>query len=103
MSMTGAASILAAFLGLLLAGCSSSGSGTSQVGHYLVRVPKTPMYRYGPAQSFGPDFSLTQGQHVVMLSGRVLVRREEVTVSGDQLRNSRGSVILPVSALAATV
>lgn len=28
----------------------------------------TPIFRYGPAQSFGPDFSLQQGQHVVMLS-----------------------------------
>ena len=25
------------------------------------------MFRYGPAQSFGADFNLTEGQHVVML------------------------------------
>lgn len=51
---------------LALSGCSSTGA-TSQVGHYVVRVPQSPMFRYGPAQSFGPDFSLQQGQHVVML------------------------------------
>ena len=68
MSLAGATLVLALFLVLLLGGCSSSGSGTTPVGHYLVRVPKTPMYRYGPAQSFGPDFSLAQGQHVIMLS-----------------------------------
>ena len=54
-------------LGIFAAGCSSTGGGTaSQVGHYTVRVA-TPMFRYGPAQSFGPDFSLAQGQHVIML------------------------------------
>ena len=37
------------------------------MGHYTVRVA-TPIFRYGPAQSFGPDFSLQAGQHVIMLS-----------------------------------
>jgi hypothetical protein len=49
-----------------LAGCTAS-KGGSEVGHYSVRVPQTAMYRYGPAQNFGADFNLTQGQHVVML------------------------------------
>jgi hypothetical protein len=42
-------------------------NGTSDVGHYVVKVQQTPMFRYGPAQSFGADFNLTKGQHVVML------------------------------------
>ena len=37
------------------------------LGLYLVNVPQTPMFRYGPAQSFGADFNLQQGQRVVML------------------------------------
>jgi len=37
------------------------------VGLYMVTTPQTPMFRYGPAQSFGPDFNLQQGQRVVML------------------------------------
>ena len=37
------------------------------VGLYVVSTPQTPMFRYGPAQSFGADFNLQQGQRVVML------------------------------------
>jgi hypothetical protein len=52
---------------LAVTGCQSTGGATSTpVGHYTVRV-QTPMFRYGPAQNFGPDFSLPQGQHVIML------------------------------------
>jgi len=62
-----ALAVAAALLAVLVGGCSSTGGATaSAVGHYTVRV-KTPLYRYGPAQSFGPDFSLAQGQHVIML------------------------------------
>ena len=52
---------------MFAAGCSTTDSSSSPVGHFNVRV-KTPMFRYGPAQSFGPDFSLPPGQHVIMLS-----------------------------------
>ncbi len=37
------------------------------MGLYMVNTPQTPMFRYGPAQSFGADFNLQQGQRVVML------------------------------------
>ncbi len=59
---------LAGILGvaaLALGGCASS-DPTSITGHYQVRVD-TPMYRYGPAQTFGPDFTLKQGQHIVLM------------------------------------
>lgn len=58
--------LLACVIALGWAGCASTGGG-SAVGHYVVSVSQTPIFRYGPAQSFGADFSLTQGQHVVML------------------------------------
>jgi hypothetical protein len=57
----------AACTALFEAGCSTTGGSSSAIGHYSVRV-KTPLYRYGPAQSFGPDFSLEPGRHVIMLS-----------------------------------
>lgn len=60
-------SIAAAALSLaaMMSGCSSM-DAESSTGHYEVRV-ETPMYRYGPAQSFGPDFTLKVGQHVVLM------------------------------------
>jgi hypothetical protein len=52
---------------LAFAGCAGTSEPGGDVGHYTVSAVQTPMFRYGPAQSFGPDFSLQQGQHVVML------------------------------------
>ena len=34
---------------------------------YVITAPKTAFYKYGPAQSFGPDTTLTQGTIVTML------------------------------------
>src|SRR5438105_959551 len=34
---------------------------------YIVTAPKTAFYKYGPAQSFGPDTTLAQGTIVTML------------------------------------
>jgi hypothetical protein len=51
---------------VFFAGCASPNAG-GDVGFYLVNVTQTPMYRYGPAQSFGADFNLTKGQRVVMM------------------------------------
>ncbi len=34
---------------------------------YVVAVPKAAFYKYGPAQSFGPDFSLDQDTRVTVL------------------------------------
>lgn len=35
--------------------------------HYLVATAKAPFYKFGPAQSFGPDFVLNEGAKVTML------------------------------------
>ena len=35
--------------------------------HYLVSASKTSFYKFGPAQSFGPDFVLSEGAKVTML------------------------------------
>ncbi|MEI9897660.1 MAG: hypothetical protein WDN28_28320 [Chthoniobacter sp.] len=35
--------------------------------HYLVATSKAPFYKFGPAQSFGPDFVLNEGAKVTML------------------------------------
>ncbi len=49
----------------LLGGCATK---AVKVGsRYVVTVPKTAFYKYGPAQSFGPDTTLTQGTVVTML------------------------------------
>jgi hypothetical protein len=58
--------VLTAVAALALGGCASLDE-TRDVGHYIVSAPQTPMYRYGPAQSFGPDSNLQQNQHVVMI------------------------------------
>ena len=58
--------LLAGLATFWLSGCAAT-DGSRDVGHYIVSPPQTPIFRYGPAQSFGPDFNLTQGQHVVML------------------------------------
>ncbi len=50
----------------LFGGCAGV-DGTDGVGHYVVSAPQTPLYRYGPAQSFGPDMNLQQNQHVVVM------------------------------------
>jgi len=34
---------------------------------YVITAPKSAFYKYGPAQSFGPDTTLTQGTIVTML------------------------------------
>ncbi len=57
--------VTVAVLGSGLAGCTAV-DPSSLVGHYEIRTD-TPMFRYGPAQSFGPDFTLKQGTHVVMM------------------------------------
>jgi hypothetical protein len=34
---------------------------------FVVSASKTAFYKFGPAQSFGPDFVLNEGAHVTML------------------------------------
>jgi len=48
-------------------GCQSKPEDNSRLGVYQVNERQTAFYRYGPAQSFGPDFNLAMGQRVVVL------------------------------------
>lgn len=63
--MKHAITAVAISLAAMMSGCNSM-DVAANTGHYEVRV-ETPMFRYGPAQSFGPDFTLKQGQHVVLM------------------------------------
>jgi hypothetical protein len=48
-----------------LSGCSTAPASTGT--RAMVAVPQTAFYKYGPAQSFGPDFLLTQNAKVTVL------------------------------------
>jgi hypothetical protein len=48
----------------LLPGCATSGGAS---GRYVVTAPKSPFYKYGPAQAFGADFALNRGQKVTVV------------------------------------
>jgi hypothetical protein len=52
---------------LLLNACSSEKPTRSLTGRYVVVAPKASFYKYGPAQSFGPDFQLPKGQKLTKL------------------------------------
>ena len=49
-----------------LGGCATKVTGP-QSGYFLVSSPLAEFYKYGPAQSFGPDFTLKKGDKVLML------------------------------------
>jgi hypothetical protein len=54
---------------MLLAGCApTAGPGTHAGDAYMVKSQRTPFYSFGPAQSLGPDFALSHGARVTMLS-----------------------------------
>ncbi|MGB8167863.1 MAG: hypothetical protein WCF18_10260 [Chthoniobacteraceae bacterium] len=46
-----------------LSGCATGGGA----GRYIVTAPKSPFYKYGPAQAFGADFALDRGQKVTVV------------------------------------
>lgn len=50
---------------LLVSGCATKPVITGS--RYVVTAPKTAFYKYGPAQSMGPDTTLPQGAIVTML------------------------------------
>jgi len=50
---------------LLVSGCATKSVITGS--RYVVTAPKTAFYKYGPAQSLGPDTTLPQGTIVTML------------------------------------
>jgi len=68
MTRTIAASLISFLVALLmLDACSTAKPGSSQTTRYVVSVPKASFYKYGPAQSFGPDFQLLKGQKITKL------------------------------------
>ena len=48
-----------------LAACATKPAAPG--ARFVVSVPKASFYKYGPAQTSGPDFVLTQGTKVTML------------------------------------
>lgn len=50
-----------------LAGCATSSNPKAAGGRFVVNAPRAPFYKYGPAQSFGPDYVLTRGLKVTLL------------------------------------
>jgi hypothetical protein len=52
---------------LLLNACTTARSHAPQAMRYIVSVPKAAFYKYGPAQSFGPDLQLPKGQKITKL------------------------------------
>lgn len=53
--------VFTALFVLLAAGCETS-PDASRIGRYVVTAKKAPFYKYGPAQSSGPDSTLPKGQ-----------------------------------------
>jgi hypothetical protein len=57
---------VASAFALLIAACATNKSEIVTTS-YIVSAPTTSFFKYGPAQEFGPDLTLTNGQHVTML------------------------------------
>lgn len=51
---------------LVAGGCALKPSGPG-AGYYSVTSPTAEFYKYGPAQSFGPDLMLKKGDRLTML------------------------------------
>ncbi len=49
----------------ILSACATKPPATG--GRYMVSTPQTAFYKYGPAQTFGPDFTLPKDTKVTML------------------------------------
>jgi hypothetical protein len=58
---------LLAALGLVGACATKPGTSGGPGARYIVTAQKSAFYKYGPAQSFGPDFQLEKGAIVTML------------------------------------
>jgi hypothetical protein len=61
-------SLFRAFAGLALlalSGCTTAPEAHG--GRYVVSAPRSPFYKYGPAQAFGADFALERGKKVTVI------------------------------------
>jgi len=66
--------ILRSLIGIMICLAAFTACQTNDVpsgSHYLVATAKAPFYKFGPAQSFGPDFVLNEGARVTMLAFRM--------------------------------
>jgi hypothetical protein len=57
---------LISLLALPLSACTT-GEMVPAGSRYMVMGKQTPFYKYGPAQTFGADFNLKEGQRVTMI------------------------------------
>lgn len=46
---------------------ATASAAKPKAGRFMVGVKKSPFYKYGPAQAFGPDFALPQGQRLTLI------------------------------------
>jgi hypothetical protein len=56
-----------AFFAAAMFGSCASGPAAPPGSRYIVTAPRAQFYKYGPAQTFGPDFVLVKGQKVTMV------------------------------------
>lgn len=46
---------------------ATASAAKPKAGRFMVSVKKSPFYKYGPAQAFGPDFALPQGHKLTLI------------------------------------
>lgn len=47
--------------------CSCAATPNPRAGRFVVSAAKSSFYKYGPAQTFGPDFALVKGQKLTLV------------------------------------
>jgi hypothetical protein len=57
--------VMAAGCVALVVACSNNNIPSG--AHYMVSVPNTQFFKFGPAQQGGPDFQLSEGTRIIML------------------------------------
>jgi len=90
---------------LILDACSTGKSPAGPTTHYVVSAPKAAFYKYGPAQSFGPDLQLPRGQKLTKLDhsyGYSHVITEDGTTGYVANEDIKPAPPEPVAATAAT-
>ena len=65
-SKSGPLLILLSLAASIFGGCAASGPMPAS-DKFVVSKKAAQFYKYGPAQAFGPDFNLSEGQKVTML------------------------------------
>ena len=52
---------------LVISGCADVGGAAVAGRTFVVNVPSSAFYKYGPAQAFGADLNLSKGEKVTMV------------------------------------